>query len=245
MSRILYQYDPKTGLLISSFTIEPDVKASKDGKEVYFCPPNTTFVAPDPNFKQAFRIQKFDVRSNSWIITDDFRGCKVANKNTKEIVVWDKLGPLPKDYTMRLPEDQLVKYVEWGTTGWVLSEQGRTDILDDIWSMRKMKREKECSSDLEYNGHMIHVDATSFNDIMLAAQEAMISEDMTTTKRWVTADNVDVQLNGNDFIAIARLFGSRRQDLVYRSNEAWQEDTQRTDEELIDLYKRLMDEQEV
>ena len=79
---------------------------------------------------------------------------------------------------------------------------------------------------------------------MLAAQEAMLSGDMTTTKRWVTADNVDVQLNGNDFVAIARLYGARRQSLVYKSNEAWQEDTERENDELIELYRSLINKED-
>lgn len=244
MSRILYKYDPKTGLLLSSFVATLDVKASKDGKNVYILPPNTTFSAPDPNFKQAYRIQKYDVATDGWIIVDDFRNCVVTNKETKEEITWNEVGPLPKEYTFKQIEADIKPYVGWNGTEWAVTEEGRTKLLDDIWKLRKSQREQTCYSDLEYNGHLIHVDATSFNDIMLAAQEAMLSGDMTTTKRWVTADNVDVQLNGNDFVAIARLYGARRQSLVYKSNEAWQEDTERENDELIELYRSLINKED-
>ena len=245
MSRIFYKYDPQTGLLISSFEAELDTRATKvAGKEVYFCPPYTTEVAPDPNFNQAYRVQKYDDASKSWIIVDDFRGLKVINKETKEEITWNELGPLPKEYTFKSIPKGLKKYVAWSGTDWSISEEGRDKLLDDIWTIRKILRESTCQSDIEYNGHKIHVDPTSFNDIMLAAQEAMISGDMTTTKRWVTADNVDVQLNGNDFVAIARLYGARRQQLVYKSNEDWQHDTTLTNEELVEVYNKLLKGQE-
>lgn len=245
MSRILYKYDPQTGLLISSFEAEIDTRASKQvGKEVYFCPPNTTTVAPDPNFNQSHRVQKYDDASKSWIIVDDFRGMKVFNKTTKEEMIWKEIGPLPKEYTFKSIPTDIKKYVEWTGVSWEVSESGREKLLDDIWYIRKNKREIECTSDIEYNGHKIHVDPTSFNDIMLAAQEALLSGDMTTTKRWVTADNVDVQLNGQDFLAIAKLYGSRRQSLVYQSNEAWQEDTKLSNNELIELYRSLINKED-
>lgn len=245
MSKILYKFDPKTGLLISSFEAVLDVKASdRVGKEVYFIPPYTTTVAPNLNFKQAHRVQKFDIDSKSWIIVDDFRGMKVVNKDTKEESTWEKLGPLPKEYTFRTIPKDIKKYVAWSGTEWEVSVSGREKLINDIWDIRKRKRELECTSDLEYKGHMIHVDTTSFNDIMLAAQEALLSGDMTTTKRWVTADNVDVQLNGQDFLAIAKLYGARRQTLVYQSNEAWQEDTTLSNDELVELYRSLMSKED-
>ena len=237
MSKILYHYDPKTGLLISYSTAELDVKASKDNP-VYIVPANTTFAKP-PVVEQVHRIAKFDIKTNSWTVVDDFRGLPVYNKNTKEKVEWKTLGNLPKEYTFKAPDADLAPYLSWGTTDWIVSDEGRAKLIEDIWTIRKSIREAECSSDIEYNGHMIHVDAVSFNDIMLAAQEALISGDMTTSKRWVAADNVDVQLNGNDFIAIARLFGARRQKLVYESNEAWQNDVETSTEDLIKVFKEL------
>ena len=237
MSKILYHYDPKTGLLISYSTAEIDVKASKD-KPVYVIPANTTFEKP-PVVGQIHRVARFDIKTNSWTVVDDFRGLPVYNKETKEKVEWKDIGNLPKEYTFKVPDIELIPYLSWGTTDWVVSDEGRTKLIDDIWAIRKTLREAECSSDIEYNGHMIHVDAVSFNDIMLAAQEALVSGDMTTSKRWVTADNLDVQLNGNDFIAIARLFGARRQKLVYESNEAWQHDAESSTEELIQIFKEL------
>lgn len=237
MSKVLYKYDPQTGLLINSFVASVDVRASID-KKVYIIPPNCTDQKP-PQVDQSYRVARFNVKSNSWNVVDDYRGCEVYDVETKQSVVWDKLGPLPKEYTFISYDKELINYIEWNGDEWVITANGREQMINDIWDLRKSKREAECSSDIEYQGHMIHVDAVSFNDIMLAAQEALVSGDMTTTKRWVTADNVDVQLNGNDFITIARLFGERRQRLVYESNEAWQQDTERSNEELIEVLKEL------
>lgn len=240
MSKILYHYDPKTGLLVSSSIAQIDAKASID-KPVYVVPPNATFEKP-PVVSQIHRVAKFDMNSKSWSVVDDYRGLPVVNKTTKEKTTWTKLGNLPKEYTFKTYDEDLKKYVKWDGLNWTIDEEGRTLLLADIWDIRKSIREQECSSDIEYNGNLIHVDAVSFNDIMLAAQEAILSGDMTTSKRWVTADNVDVQLNGNDFIAIAKLFGARRQKLVYESNEAWQRDEEESTESLIEIYREMKEQ---
>jgi hypothetical protein len=217
-----------------------DVKASVD-KPVYVIPSYSTFEKP-PVVSQAYRVAKFDMNSRSWSVVDDYRGIPVVNKTTKEKITWTKLGNLPKEYTFKTYDDDLEKYVKWDGLDWTIDDEGRTLLLADIWSIRKSIRELECSSDIEYNGNLIHVDPASFNDIMLAAQEAILSGDMTTSKRWVTADNVDVQLNGNDFIAIARLFGARRQKLVYESNEAWQRDEEESTDSLIEIYREMREQ---
>lgn len=237
MSKKLYHYDPKTGLLVGTSIAQEDVKASSD-KPVYLKPLNCTFQVP-PVVNNERRVAKFDLETNSWIIVDDFRGLKVVEKATKKVITWNQIGRLPEEYTFKQYDNDLVNYISWIDESWKVSEEGRQLLIDDIWNLRKAIREAECSSDISYNDHLIHVDPTSFNDIMLAAQEALISGDMTTSKRWVTADNLDVQLNGYDFIAIARAYGARRQRLVYESNEAWQEDIQRTNEELVEVYKDL------
>ena len=36
-----------------------------------------------------------------------------------------------------------------------------------------------------------------------------------------------------------RLYGARRQQLVYESNDAWQSDITKTDDELIAMYREL------
>lgn len=237
MSKILYHYDPKTGLLVSYSEAQLDVKASTN-KPVYVIPPNSTFEKP-PVVNQPNRVAKFNTKTRSWTTVDDYRGMTVVNKDTKERVVWKEIGFIDNKYTFVDYDDDIKAYIIWNGSEWEISEEGRTKLLDDIWELRKDIREKECSSDLNYNGNMIHVDPVSFNDIMLAAQEAILSNDLTTTKRWVTADNVDVQLSGNDFIAIARMFGERRQRLVYDSNEAWQQDTQETNESLVGIFREL------
>ena len=236
MSKILYHYDPKTGLLISTSEAQKDVRSSDPNR--YIIPINATFAEP-PVVQQLHRVARFDTVTNSWTVVDDFRKMTVYNKTTKDAVVWSELGNLPREYTFKAYDEDLKEFVEWNGSAWVISEDGRERLLDIIWSIRKRIREAECSSDLEYNGHMIHVDAISFNDIMLAAQEAIYSGDMTTSKRWVTADNLDVQLNGHDFVAIAKLFGVRRQRLVYESNEAWQQDTFKSNDELVELYREM------
>ena len=238
MSKLLYQYDPETGLLKSSFEAQIDVKMSKNGETVYLLPPNATFVKP-PTTVATLHVAVFDRETNSWKVIKDYRGKQVANIYTKEIITWDKIGDIPENYTLNLYSMDMVDYIEWNGSGWVISGKGRKRLLDEIWILRKSKREQQCSSDLLYKDHMIHVDAVSFNDIMLAAQEALILGDMTTTKRWITADNIDVELNGYDFIQIARLYGERRQALVYESNEAWQQDTERSNAELVAIFKEL------
>ena len=240
MSKILYHYDRETGLLISTSEAQLDVN-KPNTKDEYIIPAFSTFAEP-PVVKQIHRVAKYDINTDSWTVVDDFRDMTVYDKTTKEAIVWKKLGNLPRQYTFKPYEPDLKEFVEWNGSDWSVSEKGREILLDRIWDVRKAIREQECASDLEYKGHMIHVDATSFNDIMLAAQEAILMDDMTTSKRWVTADNVDVQLNGNDFVAIAKLFGIRRQRLVYESNEAWQNDTQQSNETLVELYRSLINQ---
>ena len=47
---------------------------------------------------------------------------------------------------------------------------------------------------------------------------------------------------GNDFVEIVRLFGERRQRLVYQSNEDWINDNNASTESLIEIYKSLKKE---
>ena len=83
MSKILYHYDPKTGLFISSSIASIDVKTSVD-KEVYIIPPNATLQAP-PVVNEPFRVARFNTNTNSWNVVDDFRGRVVYNKETKNM----------------------------------------------------------------------------------------------------------------------------------------------------------------
>lgn len=246
MSNILYHYDPETGLLIStSHAIVDPLEKGEHGEPVFMSIPYTTFVAPAGDVGEG-RVQFFDPKSNSWRITIDNRETNVINVKTKEIKKWGKIGPiLDPDYTADIPTSDRLPFVTWVNGEWTVTPGQRDFLLDDIWHIRKLIRDAECASDLEYNGHVYHVDAVSFNDIMLAAQEALLTQDFVTTRRWVTADSIDVQLNGADFVAIMQLYGARRQRLVYSSNEAWQHDTTLTTDALFalrnDLRKQMGD----
>ena len=237
MSKIFYKYNPDNGLLVTSFVGTIDKLASKDGKIVYVTIPNVTDIAPGEDIPG--RVQFFDKSSNSWRYTEDNRGKQVINKLTKEIKTWDAIGLIPNEYTTDIPKPNVLRYMSWQGTYWDIVGEDRDRLLDDIWRLRKQKRDEECASDLVYKGHPIHVDEISFVDITLAAQEAILVNDMITTRRWITADDTNVQLNGGDFIAIMRMYGDRRQRLVYESNEAWQQDLTRSTEELLSILKRL------
>ena len=236
MSKIFYRYNPDTGLLVTTYSIV-DTYASTADKVVYTILPNSTDIAPGADIPG--KVQFFDKKTNSWRYTEDNRGVKVINKTTKQIVEWDKIGLIPNDYTKLIPEEDTLPYVTWQGTYWDVVGEDRDKLLNDIWEKRKSNRDRQCAADLIYNGHPIHVDAVSFNDITMAAQEALLTQDMSTTKRWVTADDVNVQLCGNDFVAIMRMYGERRQRLVYESNEAWQQDTTKSTEELFTLLRTL------
>lgn len=237
MSKMFYRYNPNNGLLITTFAGTVDNLASKDGKIIYALPPNVTDIAPGENIPG--RVQFFDKSSNSWRYTEDNRGKQVINKSTKEIKTWDEIGLIPNEYTTDIPDANVLSYMSWQGTYWDIVGKDRDRLLDTIWKLRKQKRDAECASDLIYKGHPIHVDEISFVDITLAAQEAIITNDMITTRRWVTADDVNVQLNGADFVAIMRMYGERRQRLVYESNEAWQRDLNKSTKELITLLNNF------
>lgn len=237
MSKMFYRYNPDNGLLITAFVGTVDNLASKDGKIVYALPPNVTDIAPGENVSG--RVQFFDKSSNSWRYTEDNRGKQVINKATKEIKTWDKIGLIPNEYTTDIPDANVLSYMSWQGTYWDIVGEDRDRLLDDIWRLRKQKRDEECASDIVYKGHPIHVDEISFADITLAAQEAIITNDMITTRRWITADDINVQLNGADFVAIMRMYGERRQRLVYESNEAWQRDLNKSTKELITLLNNF------
>ena len=232
----LYEYDKDTRLFVREVYAQlNDVATERTGKEVYFVIPYTTETEPPSGVPQGYAAA-YNLEEDNWNQIEDHRGQMVYNVELNEIVPYNQLGPIVGPYVAEYPDTDVLKYMRYDGTKFVLN---REQILELIWEMRKTIRDSTCASDLEYNGHMYHVDAVSLNDIMLAAQEAILSQDFTTTKRWVTADDINVLLTGTDFVAIMRLYGDRRQQLVYESNDAWQSDITKTDDELIAVYREL------
>ena len=232
----LHEYDKDTRLFVREVYAQlNDVATERTGKEVYFVIPYTTETEPPSSVPQGYAAV-YNLEEDNWTQIEDHRGQMVYNVELNEIVPYNQLGPIVDPYVAEYPDTEVLKYMRYDGTKFVLN---REQILELIWEMRKTIRDITCASDLEYNGHMYHVDAVSLNDIMLAAQEAILAQDFTTTKRWVTADDINVLLTGTDFVAIMRLYGARRQQLVYESNDAWQSDITKTDDELIAMYREL------
>ena len=242
MQKKLYHYDAKTGEYLKSSLAQVDAKSSKHSTK-YFIPPYSTLEEP-PKVLQSYRVAVFDFEYNSWKIVEDYRGQKAINKTTKEITTWTEIGPLPRTMTFVEYDPDLKDYITWSDEkiDWVIDDDGRTRLLNDIWELRKTIRNRKCNEDVIYGGHAVHVDPVSLNDLLLAAQEALLANDMVTTKRWITSDATNVQYNGNDFVEIVRLFGERRQRLVYQSNEDWINDNNASTESLIEIYKSLKKE---
>ena len=111
-------------------------------------------------------------------------------------------------------------------------------ILDQIWDRMKDLRNKKCNADLEYNGHLYHVDSVSLNDLTLAAQSYQMTG-RTEPMRWVTADDIDVQLTGSDFVQILQAYANRRAEQVYWSNDQWRVYTEFTMDALVAVLDGL------
>lgn len=239
MSNLAYLYNSDTFQYIGCMEMTLDKRHFQNtGIKKYFCPANaTTKVPPDP---EANKIIQFNIFAGCWELVDNFIGQNVIDKSTKIISQVKSIGPIPENLTLNIPSADKVKYLVWSEeiSDWVVSEDGRKLLLDDIWKVRKANRDAMCNSDIEYNGHMIHVDEVSFKDILLAAQEASIAP-ANFPKRWITADSTEVMLEAVDFIAILTAYGARRQQLVYTSNEAWANDTTLTNEQLFNLLAEL------
>lgn len=233
----LYLYNSDTFEYAGSTIRQKDPMASAQEKKiVYFNVPNSTTVAP-PTAQFPNRALVFNVDENKWNYVSDYRNLRVINVETKEIVAYDRLGDVEYPFVIDIPNRNHLKYLDYIDEHWVLTK--RDDILADIWSFRKSIRDMACEKDLEYNGHFYHVDKKSYNDILLAAQDVLLTGDQTITKRWVTADSDSVTLSGADLIAILKAYGARRQALVYESNDQWKIDAQLSDDELLDLYDEL------
>ena len=232
--KLAYRYDPTTHEYVGEDYLQIDRVATEKlhGHIIYAKKANVTDVVPPSPRNGCARV--FNETESYWMYYEDHRNERVINVSTKEIGKYPKLGPIEFPYVTDIPDERFLPYVSYTDSSWVLTDRER--LLNDLWGIRKSRRDAECESNLEYNGHVFRVDPRSLNDIMMAAQEYLLSNDPLFTKRWVSADTSNVTLTGDDIIAILREYGARRQRLVYESNAAWQEDCARDDENLLSTY---------
>lgn len=239
MSNLAYLYNRDTLQYTGYMEMTYDKRHFQNtGVMKYLCPANaTTNVPPDP---EENKVIMFNVFSQNWELVDNYIGNNVIDKTTKVISEVKTIGPIPENVTLIIPSLDKFKYVVWleEVGEWVINDEGRKLLLDDIWKIRKAQRDATCNSDIDYNNHLIHVDEVSFKDILLAAQEATIAP-ANFPKRWITADSTEVMLEAVDFINILTAYGARRQQLVYSSNEAWANDTTLSNEQLLTLLTEL------
>ena len=234
----LYLFDKETFEYRGAIIKQKDVEASlAEHRTVYFKVPYSTDIKP-PTTIIPNKVLVFDPNAGAWDYIDDFRHTRVINVETKEVVEYGKLGPIEYPFSSNIPNRSHLQYIAYSEeNGWQVSD--RESLLSDIWKMRKTIRDWQCDQDIEYNGHLIHVDKRSYNDLLLAAQEILLTGDRSISKTWITADVESITLTGEDFINILHSYGMRRQRLVYESNEAWKRDETMSNDVLLDVCDEL------
>lgn len=97
----VYVYDKVTKEYIGTVEAYIDSVASRRvGHDVYLMPSYTTeLVPPEANHGEVAIFQ-----NKEWKVVPDFRGQTVYNYNTRESVVWNEIGPLPKGFTSKAIE---------------------------------------------------------------------------------------------------------------------------------------------
>jgi len=235
-----YRYDSDTFEYIGEEeAIENTVTNSQTQK--WFVPANCTFEIP-PRQKEGYVIL-FDKSLQIWYNEIDNRHTWVVDIETHKKFQYGKLGEIPSTLTTVEPNWEYEKWLkfDFNEQAWTFDTTKRNELLEHLWELRKEIRTLKCESDIDYNGHLVHVDPISFNDIMLAFQNAMFTNDMSTPRRWVCA-NGDVEFTGQDFMTIMQLYGARRERLVFESNDGWRRDTLKHDEFLLSTLTELNEE---
>jgi len=211
--------------------------------ESYILPPNSTVTKPDDGLvfdnKTSFLI--FDLETKNWKVID-FENEMVINKFTKEIAKKNIYNYLNPDFISNIPSARILSYVEWNaeTQGWKIADENREAVLGQLWELRKFIRNSECGKDLEYNGHLYHVNKRSLFDIFMTTYT--MKQDETTV--WITADNTDesVTLTKEDLDNILIAYRKRREKLVLEANEKWKEDEKLTTDELFIEFEKVYKE---
>lgn len=100
---IVYNYHPVTKEYLGQSVAHVDpMRLKLLGETVYLLPANATFTAPPSTTKNQIAI--YDVDKDKWEKVKDYRGMTVYNKETRQPVVWQEIGPLPSGYVTKLPK---------------------------------------------------------------------------------------------------------------------------------------------
>lgn len=239
MAYKVYTYNTKTGIYTGETYLSSRQvpEGGADNLDDGF-----TIVDPRPllNSLGEKQVAFFDKTTRSWIAIEDKYGSKCINVRTFEITVFEGHGPIPEGYSVNIPHSYEMPYLIYdeGADTWVPDNTKHSDLVNAVWDIRKMRRDEECDSDIEYNGHFFHVDSpVSINDLILAGQQAIITNDLDSERTWVTADSTSVTVTGRDIINILRLYGERRERLVMESNAEWERDCNRSMVKLLDYLR--------
>ena len=218
------------------------VSYKEDGTPIVGLPKNTTLVEPPGIMPEEGYIFVFNKETNEWTIEKKYKGVECIDIDTHEIKTYEEDAPLPANLTDNIPDRVTLPYLKFirSDNKWVPDHDKKEQLINDIWELRKSIRDTKCEEDIEYNEHFYHVDSpTSLNDLVLAAQSMIASNTLTSERRWVTADSTSVTITGNDIVQILRLYGDRREALVFQSNQDWENDCNSSMAVLLETYKQL------
>lgn len=246
-----YLYNAENFFFEKEISIQKNLRASeRKGEEVFILPPNSTLVKPPLVDGIINPLSFFDKNTDEWRCGESHVGEEAWEKDNGTQITIKSPGPLPENLTQVQPDHQLLPFLRFDDIlqKWVLDSSKRESLEQTIWKLRKQKREVICQSDILYKKTVdtvekeffIHMDTVSYNDVLLAAQNAFFTGDLETTRNWITATGEIVALNGHDFQSILAAYGARREEQVYSSNAAWQEDIQLDDDSLLGLYSTLI-----
>ena len=99
--QLVYNYDKDTKEFIGANTAFLDkVATRKAGVNKYLLPSYATFIAPPKT--EIGEVAIFDMEKEKWNVVKDYRGRMVFNIETRQGVIWDKLGAIPAGYTTEL-----------------------------------------------------------------------------------------------------------------------------------------------
>ena len=235
-----YRYNPTT------FEYEGEEEAVKSPglgalSDEWLAPANCT-MKPPPKRREGCAVV-FDAQLQAWYNERDNRGTWVVDKATHRKFQYGMIGELPSGLTAEEPNWEWEAWLRFdvGSGKWVFDESMREGLLAHLWGLRKEIRSLKCAADISYGGRLVHADAESVNDVMLAYQDAAASGDMAAKRRWVCADG-DAEFTGQDFLQILQAYRARREQLVLESDEGWRRDALKRGEHLLMTLSELNSE---
>ena len=182
-----YAYDKVTLVYtgVGELILDP-LETEKKDRNIYLRPAHSTLTPPPE--KVEGMVARFNKVTNSWDSVEDNRGEHYWLEGDARRYTQGELGPLPG-----------------------LTEASLDVLRGQAWYTAKSKRQSVIEAPLEYNGATYDVDRNSIANFKEAIY-VLTQPEAPTSKRWITADNLEVTLEAADIHGIVQAYIKRKEE---------------------------------